>query len=163
MLLTDSHNNVGDDTSAEGDYVGSDGDMGGDVSDDDGAGVDGNDRDDVNVSDDGVMMRMLVVRVMMLVTMLLLVTVIWETMLMILVVMMTSSLFLPQLSSVAQSCLTLFDPMDCSTPGLPVHHQLPEFIQTHVHRVGDAIQPSHPLVSPSPPDPNPSQHQSLFQ
>ena len=53
--------------------------------------------------------------------------------------------------------------MDCSTPGLPVHHQLPEFTQTHVHWVGDAIQPSHPLSSPSPPVPNPSQHQSLFQ
>ena len=56
-----------------------------------------------------------------------------------------------QLSSVSQSCLTLCDPMNCSTPGLPVHHQLPEFTQTHVHRVGDAIQPSHPLSSPSPP------------
>ena len=62
-----------------------------------------------------------------------------------------------QFSSVAQSCLTLCDPMNCSTPGLPVHHQLPEFTQTHVHRVGDAIQPSHPLSSPSPPAPNPSQ------
>ena len=68
-----------------------------------------------------------------------------------------------QFSSVAQSCPTLCDPMNCSTPGLPVHHQLPEFTQTHVHRVCDAIQPSHPLSSPSPPDPNPSQHQSLFQ
>jgi len=68
-----------------------------------------------------------------------------------------------QFSSVAQSCLTLCDPMNCSMPGLPVHHQLPEFTQTHVHRVGDAIQPSHPLSSPSPPAPNPSQHQSLFQ
>ena len=58
---------------------------------------------------------------------------------------------------------TLCDPMNRSTPGLPVHHQLPEFNQTHVHRVGDAIQPSHPLLSPSPPAPNPSQHQSLFQ
>ena len=57
---------------------------------------------------------------------------------------------LPPFSSVAQSCLTLCDPMDCSTPGFPVHHQLPEFTQTHVHRVGDAIQPSHPLSSPSP-------------
>ena len=66
-------------------------------------------------------------------------------------------------SSVAQSCPTLCDPMNCSTPGLPVHHQLPEFTQSHVHRVGDAIQPSHPLSSPSPPAPNPSQHQSLFQ
>ena len=68
-----------------------------------------------------------------------------------------------QFSSVAQSCLTLCDPMNRSTPGLPVHHQLMEFTQTHVHRVGDAIQPSHPLSSPSPPAPNPSQHQSLFQ
>ena len=66
-------------------------------------------------------------------------------------------------SSVAQLCPTLCDPMNCSTPGLPVHHHLPEFTQTHVHRVGDAIQPSHPLSSPSPPAPNPSQHQSLFQ
>ena len=68
-----------------------------------------------------------------------------------------------QFSSVAQSCLTLCDPMNCSTPGLPVHHQLQEFSQTHIHRVSDAIQPSHPLSSPSPPAPNPSQHQSLFQ
>ena len=59
-------------------------------------------------------------------------------------------------SSVAQSCLTLCDPMNRSTPGLPVHHQLPEFTQTHVHRVGDAVQPSHPLASPSPPARNPS-------
>ena len=68
-----------------------------------------------------------------------------------------------QFSSVAQSCPTLCNPMNCSTPGLPVHYQLPEFTQIHVHRVGDAIQPSHPLSSPSPPAPNPSQHQSLFQ
>ena len=68
-----------------------------------------------------------------------------------------------QFSSVAQSCLTLCDPMNCSTPGLPVRHQLPECTQTQVHRVSDAIQPSHPLSSPSPPAPNPSQHQSLFQ
>ena len=61
-----------------------------------------------------------------------------------------------------QSCPTLMDPMDC-TPGLPVHHQLPEFTQTHVHRVGDAIQPSRPLSSPSPPTFNLSQHQGLFQ
>ena len=66
-------------------------------------------------------------------------------------------------SSVTQSCPTLCDPMNRSTPGLPVHHHLPEFTQTHVHRVSDAIQPSHPLSSPSPPAPNPSQHQSLFQ
>ena len=68
-----------------------------------------------------------------------------------------------QFSSVAQSCPTLCDPMNRSTPGLPVHHHLPEFTQTHVHRVGDAIQTSHPLSSPSPPASNPSQHQSLFQ
>ena len=61
-----------------------------------------------------------------------------------------------QFSSVTQSCPTLCNPMNCSTPGLPVHHQLPEFTQTHVHQVGDAIQPSHPLSSPSPPAPNPS-------
>ena len=66
-----------------------------------------------------------------------------------------------QFSSVAQSCPTLCDPMNRSTPGLPVHHQLPEFTQTHIHRVSDAIQPSHPLLSPSPPAPNPSQHQSF--
>ena len=65
--------------------------------------------------------------------------------------------------SVTQSCPTLCDPMNHSTPGLPVHHQLRDFTQTHVHRVSDAIQPSHPLSSPSPPAPNPSQHQSLFQ
>ena len=68
-----------------------------------------------------------------------------------------------QFSSVAQSCPTLCDPMNRSTPGLPVHHQLPEFTQTHVHQVSDAIQPTHPLSSPSPPAPNPSQRQSLFQ
>ena len=68
-----------------------------------------------------------------------------------------------QFSSVAQSCPTLCNPMNRSTPGLPVHHQLPEFTQTHVHQVSDAIQPSHPLSSPSPPAPNPSQHQSFFQ
>ena len=68
-----------------------------------------------------------------------------------------------QFSSVAQSWPTLCDPMNCSTPGLPVHHQLPEFTQTHVHWVNNAIQPSHPLSSPSPPVPNPSQYQSLFQ
>ena len=68
-----------------------------------------------------------------------------------------------QFSSVAQSCPTLCDPMNCSTPGLPVHHQLLEFTQTHVHWVSDAIQPSHPLSSPFPPAPNPSQHQRLFQ
>ena len=66
-----------------------------------------------------------------------------------------------QFTSVAQSCPTLCDPMNLSTPGLPVHHQLLEFPQTHVHRVSDAIQPSHPLLSPSPAAPNLSQHQSL--
>ena len=66
-------------------------------------------------------------------------------------------------SSVTQSCPTLCDPMNHSTPGLPAHHQLPEFTQTHVHWVGDAIQPSHPLLSPSPPDLNFSHHQGLFQ
>ena len=68
-----------------------------------------------------------------------------------------------QFSSVTQSCPTLCNPMNRSTPGLPVHHQLPSSTQTHVHRVSDAIQPSHPLSSPSPPAPNPSQHQGLFQ
>ena len=66
-----------------------------------------------------------------------------------------------QFSSVTQSCLTLCNPMNHSMPGLPVHHQLPEFTQTHFHRIGDAIQPSHPLSSPSRPAPNPSQHQSF--
>ena len=68
-----------------------------------------------------------------------------------------------QFSTGAQSCPTLCDPMNCSMPGLLVHQQLPEFTQTHVHRVGDAIQPSHPLSSTSALAPNPSQHQSLFQ
>ena len=68
-----------------------------------------------------------------------------------------------QLSSVDQLCPTLCDPMNRRMPGLPVHHQLPEFIQSHIHQVGDAIQPAHPLSSPSPPAPNPSQHQGLFQ
>ena len=68
-----------------------------------------------------------------------------------------------QFTSVAQLCLILCDSMDCSMPGLLVHHQLPELIQTHVHRVSDAIQPSHPLSSPSPPDFNLSQHQGLFK
>ena len=66
-----------------------------------------------------------------------------------------------QFSSVTQLCLTLCNPMNCSTPGLSVHHQLLEFTQTHIHRVGGAIQPSHPLSSLSPPAPNPSQHQSF--
>ena len=68
-----------------------------------------------------------------------------------------------QFSSVVQSCPTLCNPMNCRTPGLPVHHHLSEFTQTHVHWVSDVIHPSHPLSSPSPPAPNPSQHQSLFQ
>ena len=68
-----------------------------------------------------------------------------------------------QFSSVAQSCPALCDPMNRSTPGLPVHHHLPEFTQTYVHWDSDAIQPSHPLSSSSPPAPNPSQHQGLFQ
>ena len=68
-----------------------------------------------------------------------------------------------QFSSVTQSCPTLWDPMDCSIPGFPVLHYLPEFAQTQVHRVGDAMQPSHPLLSPSPPALNLSQHQGLFQ
>ena len=72
-------------------------------------------------------------------------------------------LFWHQFSSVAQSCPTLCNPMNCSTPGLPAHHQLPKFTQTQVHRVGDAIRPSHPLSAPSPPAPNRSQHQSIFQ
>jgi len=67
-----------------------------------------------------------------------------------------------QFSSVAWSCLTLCDPMDCSTPGFPVHHQIPEFTQTHVHWVGDGIQPSHPLSSPSPPAFNLSQNQGFL-
>ena len=74
-----------------------------------------------------------------------------------------SSIKQHQFSSVTQPCLTLCDPMNRSIPGLPVCHQLPEITQTHVHRVGDAIQPSHPLSSPSPPAPSPSQHQGLFQ
>ena len=77
--------------------------------------------------------------------------------------MRTEEVSAHQFSSVAQSCLTLCNPINHSMPGLPVHHHLPEFTQTHVHRVSDAIQPSHPLSSPSPPAPNPSQHQSLFQ
>ena len=68
-----------------------------------------------------------------------------------------------QFSSVIQSCLTLCYPMDCSMPGFPIHHKLPEFTQTHVHWVSNAIQPSHPLSSPSPPALNLSQHQGLFQ
>ena len=68
-----------------------------------------------------------------------------------------------QFSSVTQSCQTLCNPMDCNTPGFPVHHQLLEFTQTHAHCVGDAIQPSHSLSSPSPPTFNLAQHQGLFK
>ena len=68
-----------------------------------------------------------------------------------------------QFSSVTQSCPTHYNPMNYSMPGLPVHQKLPEFTQTHAHQVHDAIQSSHPLSSPSPPAPNPSQHQGLFQ
>ena len=71
--------------------------------------------------------------------------------------------FSVQFSSVTQLCPTLCDPMNHSMPGLHVRHQLPEFTQTHVHRVSDVIKPSHPLLSPSPPAPNHSQHQGLFQ
>ena len=71
--------------------------------------------------------------------------------------------FSVQFSSVAQSCPTLFDPIDYSTSGFPVLHHLPELAQTHVHLVGDAIQPSHPLISPSPPTFDLSQHQGLFK
>ena len=75
----------------------------------------------------------------------------------------TPSIISLQFSSVTQSCPTLCDPMDCSTPGLPVHHQPPELIEIHVHCNSDATQPSHPLLSPSPPTFNLSQHQGLFQ
>ena len=68
-----------------------------------------------------------------------------------------------QLSSVIQLCPTLCNPLNCSTPGFPVHYELPELAQTHMHQVGDAIQPSYPLLSPSPPTLNLSQHQGLFQ
>ena len=73
------------------------------------------------------------------------------------------SWLLIQFSSVTQSCPTLCDPMNRNTPGLPIHHQLPEFTQTHIHRVGDAMQPSHPLLSLSPPALNPSQYEGLFK
>ena len=78
-------------------------------------------------------------------------------------VVRTFKIYSLQFSSVAQSCLTFCDPMDYSTPGLPVHHQFPEFTQTRVHWVSDAIQLSHPLSSPSPPALNLSQHQGLFR
>ena len=74
-----------------------------------------------------------------------------------------TTLLIGYISSVAQLCLILYNPMDWSTPGFPVHHQLTELAQTHVHWVGDAIQPSHPLSSPSPPAFNLSRHQGLFQ
>ena len=76
---------------------------------------------------------------------------------------MLGEFLIPYFSSVTQLCSTLCDPMDCSMPGFPVHHQLPELAQTHVHRVNDAIQPFHPLLSPSPPAFNLSQHQGLFK
>ena len=75
----------------------------------------------------------------------------------------TADTFAMGFSSVTQLCPTPCDLMDCSTPDFPVHHQLPELAQTHVHQIGDAIQPSHPLLSPSPPASNLSQHQGLFQ
>ena len=78
-------------------------------------------------------------------------------------IILSLKIYSAQFSSVAQLCTTLCDPMNRSMPGLPVHHQLPEFTQTHVHRVSEAIEPSHPPLSPSPPAPNPSQHQGLFQ
>ena len=81
----------------------------------------------------------------------------------ILILLLCNFVCFSQFSSVAQLCPTHCDTMNRSTPGLPVHHQLPEFTQTHFHWVSDAIQPSHPLSSPSPPAPYPSQHQSLFQ
>ena len=77
--------------------------------------------------------------------------------------LMSTKLFYFQFSSITQSCPTFCNPMDCSMTGFPVHHQLPELAQTHVRRVGDVIQPSHPLPSPSPPAFNLSQHQSLFK
>ena len=73
-------------------------------------------------------------------------------------ILLSTSMYLTQFSSVAQLCLTLCDPMDCSMPGFPIHHQLPELTQTHVHQVTDAIQPSYPLSSPFPPAFNLSQH-----
>ena len=78
-------------------------------------------------------------------------------------IIFSAKIIFSQFSSATQSCLTLCDPMNRSTPGLPVHHQLPEFTKIPVYQVGDAIQPSHPLSSPSPPAPNPSQHQGLFK
>ena len=77
--------------------------------------------------------------------------------------MLSSQLSMHTVSSIAQLCVTLWDPMDYSTPRFPVHHHLPELAQTRVHQAGDAIQPSHPLSSPFPPAFNLSQHQGLFQ
>ena len=79
------------------------------------------------------------------------------------IILVKAFICLNQFSSVPQSCPTLCDPMDCNTPDFPVHEQLPELTQTHVHQVGDAIQPSYPLLSPSPPALILSQHQGLFQ
>ena len=87
----------------------------------------------------------------------------WEYLVPIFRVLLLLFVHTHQFSSVARSCPTPCNPMNRTTPGLPVHHQLPGFTQTHVHRVSDAIQPSHPLSSPSPPAPNSSQHQGLFQ
>ena len=87
---------------------------------------------------------------------------VWDLLKEVAVVSITSTIVTFQFSSVTQLCPTLCDPMNRSMPGLPVHHQLPEFTQTHVHQLGDAIQASHPLSSPSPPTFNPSQHQGLF-
>ena len=81
----------------------------------------------------------------------------------IILVIQSVCVLVAQFSSVAQSCLTFCDPMNLSTPGFPVHHQLQELTQTHAHQVSDAIQPSRPLSSPFPPVPNPSQYQGLFQ
>ena len=101
--------------------------------------------------------RMVVMMVM------LIMMVVMVMMVVVIVMMLISANASVQFSSFAQSCPTLWDPMNRSMPDLPVHHQLLEFTQTHVHRVGNALQPSHPLSSPSPPAPNPSQYQGLFQ
>ena len=87
----------------------------------------------------------------------------WDLLKEVILIFITSTILSVQFSSVTQLCPTLCDPMNRSTPGLPVHHQFPEFTQTHVHQVGDVIQPSHPLSPPFPPAPNPSLHQVLFQ
>ena len=95
--------------------------------------------------------------------MLLIAMIVFQTLFMIIALKILRNIGSVQFSSVAQSCPTLCNPINHSTPGLPVHHQLPELTWTHVHQVSDAIQPSHPLSSPSLAAPNPSQHQSLFQ